>query len=76
MFTDCAEDFTPKALLLLHRLQWVCASARLCILLLTSPNNSMWTEGINSLPHGVVGRSQQKDAQPSAGTNPLQAVEE
>ena len=36
----------------------------------------MWTEGINSLPHGVVGRSQQKDAQPSAGTNPLQAVEE
>lgn len=36
----------------------------------------MWTEGINSLPRGVVGRSQQKDAQPGAGTNPLQAVEE
>lgn len=51
MFTDCAEDFTPKALLLLHRLQWVCASARLCILLLTSPNNSMG-QAVNALgPH-------------------------
>ena len=35
----------------------------------------MWTEGINSLPHGVVGRNQQEDAQPSAGTNPLHVME-